>query len=281
MVACKTFASGKRPKNSGDCALSGGKDTNRRSTVLLIVMRMRVWALGFVCGVMGCADSVEEVGKNPCDIISTVQEGEATFYYPSGPAEARGIGSEVMYTPGACGFALGRDDTLVAAVNSSDYKGSALCGACLLVIGPGRSIIVRVVDVCIDCGKGDLDLGEKAFALLADTTRGKIPIRWSIVGCPERGVITYHVKEGSNPWWTAVQIRNSRFPVSRIERRKSDGTFELVQRTSYNYFVGEHWGPGPFTFRVTDTLGRALIDTGIGLLPGSDIAGKGQFPPCE
>jgi hypothetical protein len=39
-------------------------------------------------------------------------------------------------------------------------------------------------------------------------------------------------------------------------------------------------GAGPFTLRVTDSRGHALVDEGIALAAGAVVAGKAQFPAC-
>ncbi len=54
-----------------------------------------------------------------------------------------------------------------------------------------------------------------------------------------------------------------------------------VPRTSYNYFVQTNpgMGPGPYTFRVTDSYGNVLIDSGIPHLENGTVNGMNQFPP--
>jgi hypothetical protein len=73
--------------------------------------------------------------------------------------------------------------------------------------------------------------------------------------------LVYHFKDGSNQWWTAVQLRNVRNAVSTLEFEK-DGAFVAAERRRYNYFVREGgMGKGPLTFRVTDVHGSSLTDT--------------------
>ena len=89
----------------------------------------------------------------------------------------------------------------------------------------------------------------------------------------------YHFKDGSNPWWTAVQIRNHRNPIAQLEYYAA-GSWVSVPRTSYNYFVQTNpgMGPGPYTFRVTDSYGNMLTDTGISPIENGTVSGAGQFP---
>jgi hypothetical protein len=38
-------------------------------------------------------------------------------------------------------------------------------------------------------------------------------------------------------------------------------------------------GTGPYTFRVTDSYGNVLVDSGIPLIVNGTINGAAQFPP--
>lgn len=58
------------------------------------------------------------------------------------------------------------------------------------------------------------------------------------------GSIVYHFKDGSNQWWTAVQIRNHRNPVARLEYL-AGGQWVAVPRMDYDYFVQTNPGMGP------------------------------------
>jgi expansin (peptidoglycan-binding protein) len=44
-----------------------------------------------------------------------------------------------------------------------------------------------------------------------------VPIRWQYVPCDVGGPVVYRFKDGSNQWWTAVQLRNVRHAVSALE----------------------------------------------------------------
>ena len=106
-------------------------------------------------------------------------------------------------------------------------------------------------------------------------------ITWQVVSPELSGPIRYHFKDGSNQWWTAVQIRNHRNPIANFEYLNASGQWIAVPRTSYNYFVQTNpgMGAGPFTFRVTDSYGNVLSDSAIPLLDNADYPGEGQFPP--
>ena len=196
-----------------------------------------------------------------------VHQGIATYYYATGD--------------GACLFGPSPSDLMVAAMNAEEYDHSAYCGAYVFVTGPKGSITVRIVDLCPGCNAGHLDLSLEAFAQIADVPLGRVPITWQVVSPALTGPIAYHFKDGSNQWWTAVQIRNHRNPIARLEYN-TGGQWVEVPRTDYNYFVQTNpgMGPGPYQFRVTDAYGNVLVDSGIPHVENGSVKGTGQFPPA-
>jgi expansin (peptidoglycan-binding protein) len=147
------------------------------------------------------------------------------------------------------------------------------------VAGPQGAVDVRIVDLCPECKAGHLDLSREAFALIADLPLGIVPISWQIFSPDLPGPIAYHFKDGSNQWWTAVQVRNHRNPVARLEYLNGTQWVE-VPRTAYNYFVQTNpgMGSGPYTFRVTDHYGNTLTDSGIPHIENGTVNGAAQFP---
>lgn len=193
--------------------------------------------------------------------------GEGTYY-----VEANGGGN--------CSFDPTPGDLMVAAMNETQYASADLCGAHVVVAGPRGSVTVRIVDRCPECRPGDLDLSPAAFDRIAERSQGRVPISWRVISPSLSGPIVYHFKDGSNQWWTAVQVRNHRNPIAKLEYRNGAGQWVTVQRERYNYFVDPNgMGPGPFTFRVTDSYGNVLTDSGIPHREGESMAGAGQFPP--
>lgn len=197
--------------------------------------------------------------------FGAVRSGEGTYYW-----EANGDGN--------CTFGPSPDDLMVAAMNHVDYDNAALCGAYAAVTGPKGSVVVRIVDQCPECPAGDIDLSPEAFVKIADLYLGRVPITWQLVSPVLNGPIVYHFKDGSNPWWTAVQIRNHRNPIAKFEYWNGSA-FQEVPRYDYNYFVEESgmW-QGPYTFRVTDVFGNQIIDNNVPLLDNADFASQSQFP---
>lgn len=195
-----------------------------------------------------------------------VRTGEATYYN-----EADGTGN--------CMFDATPSDLMVAAMNHTDYATAAMCGAFVEITGPKGVVTVRIVDRCPECPAGDIDLSPQAFARIADIASGRVPIKWRIVSPDISGPIRYRFKEGSSQWWTAVQVRNHRNPIAKLEYRDSSGQFKVVPRMEYNYFVmASGMGPGPYTFRVTDMYGNVLVDNNIPLQIAVEITGSAQFP---
>lgn len=195
-----------------------------------------------------------------------IHQGIATYYDATGA--------------GACLFDPSPQDLMVAAMNAPEYDNAALCGAYVSVSGAKGTIVVRIVDLCPECQTGHLDLSREAFAQVDELYLGRVPITWQIVSPALSGPIAYHFKDGSNQWWTAVQVRNHRNPVAKLEYLDSGGVWVEVPRTSYNYFVQTNpgMGTGPYSFRVTDSYGNVLVDQGIPHVENGTIAGAAQFP---
>jgi hypothetical protein len=110
------------------------------------------------------------------------------FGYPGFPASGKGDGT--YYSPsvgvGACEW-LNGDDEMVAALNIQQFgtfarpSASPACGACIRVTGPKGTVMVRIVDKCPVCKKGDVDLSPAAFKMIADEVSGRVGITWK--GC--------------------------------------------------------------------------------------------------
>ncbi|HWB80096.1 MAG TPA: expansin EXLX1 family cellulose-binding protein [Nannocystaceae bacterium] len=206
-----------------------------------------------------------EVGT-PC-AGAAQHSGEATYY-------------DFADGSGNCGFPATPNDLMVGAMNHVDYAASAVCGACVRIDGPNGSVDVRIVDQCPDCPEGHIDLSPEAFEHIAAIEAGRVPISWEYTSCDVDGPVVYHFKDGSNAYWTAVQIRNHRAAIARFEVQQAGAWIE-VARVDYNYFVKDDgMGEGPFDFRITDVDGNVLEDHGIPLLNDADAPGGAQFPSC-
>ena len=226
-------------------------------------------------GVNGPGDGAQPPGSGTeaSFPLSVTFHGEGTFYDYSASASA------FPATAGACGYGA-VDDRLIAAMNLADYAGSAACGAQLVVTGPNGPVTVRVVDVCPECASGDVDLSAEAFARIAQPIAGRVAVSWRAEPASVSGPVVYRYKEGSSRYWTAIQVRNHRLPIARLDIRPAGASgWTTVPRTDYNYFVHPQTVPdAPLEVRITASDGSTLQDT----LPvpqgGLLVSGRGQFP---
>ena len=192
-----------------------------------------------------------------------VHDGVATYYDATGA--------------GACSFDPTPGDLDVAAMNAPEFAGSAVCGECVAVTGPRGSVTVRIVDLCPECLAGHLDLSAEAFAKIAVPADGRVAIRWQATPCAVPGNVAYHFKEGSNPYWTALQVRNHRLPIAKLEIDQG-GAFVEVSRASYNYFVDPAGtGSGAIHVRITAVDGQTLEDTLPPVAPDVTVEGSAQL----
>lgn len=247
----------------------------RRTSCRSLMSVAALWCLPLLGGALlaSCGHDLTAVTEPEpppplCTDVPVVRLGRATYYtFADGG--------------GACTFDPTPGDLFVAAMNSADYGNAIVCGMTVRVTGPKGEVTVRIVDRCPGCSSGDLDLSPQAFAAIADLPAGNVPIQWHMVPSAVTGPLQYHFKTESSQWWTAVQVRNSRFPVRSLEYLTAAGAFAVVARTDYNYFVATAGiGKGPYVFRVTDLFGRTIIDSAIVLAPNTNVSGKFQFPLC-
>jgi expansin (peptidoglycan-binding protein) len=222
-----------------------------------------------VVAVAACSHSHagDDASAASCTPIPAAESGSGTYY------DADGTGN--------CSFEASPGDLMVAAMNAPDYANAAWCGACLAVTGPMGAVIVRVVDQCPGCSHGDLDLSPQAFQLLSPLSAGRIPITWHEVACDVTGPISYYFKDGSNAYWTAIQIRNARYPIAALEVQ-AGAAWTPIDRADYNFFVATSGlGAGPYALRVTDQRGQVLQDASIALGASVGESGAGQFATCS
>lgn len=194
------------------------------------------------------------------------------------PEMHQGVATCATFTKGSCGFPDAPEEALVGAMNSADFNGSVACGGCVRVYGPDGAVDVQIVDECLDCPSGSIDLNPAAFSRISSLLAGRVPISWHYIPCPVTGPISYNFSEACNPYWVAVQIRNHRHAISSVELLR-DGAWVNMTREAGNYFTQTTSpGDGTVAFRVTDVFGSVLEDSGIALTPGGEASGAQQFP---
>lgn len=184
----------------------------------------------------------------------TVHTGDGTFY--GGGYE----GGCAMLDP------VSRDYWIVA-MNLADYNNAQLAGAYIEVTGELGTINMLVTDLLPEGKKGDLDLYTDAFPLIAPVEKGRVPVSWKIIplDSAENEPVSYKYKEGTTAFWCGIQVRNHRYPITRLEYLDENGEFVEIERRQYNYFESDKMGKGPFTFRITDIYGQMVIDENIPL----------------
>ncbi len=197
----------------------------------------------------------------------TVHYGEGTFY--GGGYE----GGCAMLDPVST-------DYWVCAMNIEDYNNAKLAGAYIELTGELGSIKMLVTDLLPEGKKGDIDLCEAAFPLIAPVEKGRVDVSWKIIPFDgaENAPVSYKFKEGSSPYWCGVQVRNHRYPVTKLEYMNEQGEFVELERRQYNYFESDEMGAGPFTFRVTDIYGQVIYDYDIPMVEDGISPGESQFP---
>lgn len=217
-------------------------------------------------GQVGAGDDTTTTTPGTGTTLSATHTGEGTFYGATGQ--------------GNCSFDASPGNLMVAAMNQTDYAGSAACGEFVQVTGPKGTVTVRITDRCPECKPGDIDLSEQAFAKIADPVAGRVPISWQVVAGDVSGPVAYRYKEGSTRFWVAIQVRNHRLPITALDIKPSGSTAWItVERLEYNYFVyPTAIAAGPVEVRVTALGGATLLETLPEPQGGLVVQGSAQFP---
>jgi hypothetical protein len=156
---------------------------------------------------------------------------------------------------GACNFGV-TEIYNFAAINVNvepgdglgHWNGGRICGQCARVTAQtadgDKSTVVRIVDKCPDgfCG---IDLGGLPAQTLMGTQPGRYDGTWEFVPCDgyegvSDGVPSLYVKDGSNPWWALVQVRNPPAAVLSILWQApagSSGEFSFATEAENFYTV--------------------------------------------
>lgn len=159
-------------------------------------------------------------------ITETWSHGDVTTY--------GGVGNSTPSSGGACNYgATGITHYAAIQVNQvpgdlrGQWNGGRACGQCFEVRARTpkgwKSTHVRIVDKCPDgfCG---IDLGGAPATDLMGIQAGRYAGQWRPISCAglagvSDGPSALHVKEGSNRWWSLVQVRNPSGAVSGIRLR--------------------------------------------------------------
>lgn len=203
-------------------------------------------------------------------------EGEGTHY--GGVAGGAG---------GHCGIPIESGDIYHCAMNHQQYAGSNACGSCVRILGPKGEVTLKVADECPECKFGDIDLTTAVYPQIAELKDGRVKIKWQYVPCPLAKDIVLLFAPGSGPYYFKVQVRDSFYPIAKLEYRKQNGTYDSISRVVYNYFVKQEGidedksKAGPYHFRFTSFTGQVIEVDSI-IFSTTDLVHTGvQFTPLK
>jgi expansin len=175
----------------------------------------------------------------------------------------------------------------ITAVNKpemNDYGvDSALSGAYIEVTGPKGSTVVYVTDCYTEAGPGALDMCRASCDKVGDTNvlGGKIDISWRVIAAPTTGNFVYRIIPGSSMYWLALQVRNHKYPVMKMEYYEN-GEWIALTKDRCNYFPLRNLTSTTLKLRITDIRGEVVTDdielTTIDKENGNFIDGNTQFP---
>jgi expansin len=171
---------------------------------------------------------------------------------------------------GNCSYPSPPAGQLYVALSPSEYGGSAACGSYLQVTGPDGSVTAEVVDQCPECQAGHIDLSEQAFAKIAPLSAGLVPVSYrTIADPPLPAPLSMLVKAGSSAYYLGVLPINTGNPLASVAVSQGSGGWQELSRTTYGYWLASSGaGPGPFSVRLTDSLGHQATVHGITISPG-------------
>jgi expansin (peptidoglycan-binding protein) len=171
---------------------------------------------------------------------------------------------------GNCSYPSLPAGQLYVALPPSEYGAAAACGSYLQVSGPDGSVTVEVVDQCPECQAGHIDLSEQAFARIAPLSAGLVAVTYhTIADPPLPAPLSMLVKAGSSAYYLALLPINNGNPLATVAVSKGSGGWQELSRTTYGYWLASSGaGPGPFSVRLTDSLGHQATVHGITISPG-------------
>jgi expansin (peptidoglycan-binding protein) len=204
--------------------------------------------------------------------LTQVAGGQACASAASAAGTVSGIATHYVLQPGQgnCSFPVPPGGGLYVALSPTEYDNAAPCGSYLQVTGPDGSVRVEVADQCPPCAAGHIDLSATAFADIAPLSAGLVPVSYGVITDPPLpGPLEVRVKEGSSRYWLALLILNTGNPLTSVQVRTASGGWTSLARASFNYWIAQSGaGPGPFTVRLTDTLGHQVTVSDVQLEPG-------------
>jgi len=201
-------------------------------------------------------------------------------------------------TGGHCGFTeLPSDEAKkhFVAISSQDaegWKDGLYCGSCVrLKYTDGHELIGYIHDSCPGCPKYHWDLSDNMYLNL--TSEQAVGIKdiseAEIVECPDTivsGNLKVKVKDGSNPWWAAYQVTNTKNPINGMSLSIDGGATWLemdgpgLPAPSGFWFMKPDWidsglilnadnGMENYKIRVESDTGDIVVDM-VGVVASSE-----------
>ena len=182
------------------------------------------------------------------------------------------------------------------SASSSDFLGpwnnGHACGGCLRVrtrtAAGWKETIVRITDRCADefCG---VDLGGAPAAAVMPMGPGRYEGEWAWISCEEHpelfdGPTAIYVKDGTNPYWSVIQVRN---PLSRVtgisvanagESEFTSLSWAIEAENFYSVPANILQDDSPYTIRIdyAQSASQTLV------LNGTDLAiPEASYPVAE
>ena len=177
-------------------------------------------------------------------------------------------------------------DMEIVAVNKPELNSynvqSALSGAYIEITGPKGATVAYVTDCYTEAFEGALDLCRISCDKIGDTNvpGGKIPLTWRVIEAPITGKFTYRILPASSKWWLALQVRNHKYPVMKLEYF-NNGEWTEVTKDRCNYFAIRNLNASILEIRITDIRGKVVtdvLDIPEDTEDGCFIPGNVQFP---
>lgn len=238
---------------------------------------MRLLLLLALLGGLGCGGGKGSSSGGPVVALGEAHEGGQYNLGPVDWKQSQWHNACSDYTP-AIEEAESSDELLAGLDNSWAADGS-LCDVCIQISTPtGKSVVARVVTYGVSQRPNDLDLSPAAYAALST---GEYPrtMTWSLVSCPGDGTLMYQYKSGSNPWWTALWVRNARLPVAKLEVKSANHPdwFALARISDGSLQDDGGFGMGPFSLRVTALTGETVSEDFADFTPGAVVTSAQQL----
>jgi hypothetical protein len=235
------------------------RDLRRRSKTLVVL----------VLGLAGCGSEAGskngDVGNQPPTTDATTFDDVHEGVYHLGPVDFAESEWHNACAPeggyrGELYMSTGLGGEYLAGVSNELSQGGGICDACILIeTAMGESIVARLVTYGVEHAPGDIDVSPSVYAAINHEENPR-SMSWRFAHCPEAGGnLAYEFKSGSNPWWTALWVRNPRVPVAKVEAKSGDQDFvELVRESDGSLVDASGFGDGAFTLRITGLDGQIV-----------------------